>query len=187
MIFLKLRHQLPAVDVRSKGRVCWRQYSKSCQHPYSKQWRTKSCWYRLQNKRLKGNTKTGFRIGSAAHWKHGKRSRKLADGKELLVHCWRGGMRSNNFCQFIGIAGVKSHQLIGGYKTYRQRANWNHLNCRFNWWWLVANRKWKSEVLRQLKNEGEQIFDLETLANHKGSVFGGLMLKCPTNHRTISK
>jgi tRNA 2-selenouridine synthase len=34
----------------------------------------------------------------------------------------------------------------------------------------------KSEVLRALKNQGEQVLDLEKLANHKGSAFGGLLM-----------
>ena len=34
----------------------------------------------------------------------------------------------------------------------------------------------KSEILRALKAQGEQILDLEMLANHKGSAFGGLMM-----------
>jgi tRNA 2-selenouridine synthase len=34
----------------------------------------------------------------------------------------------------------------------------------------------KSEILRELKSLGEQVLDLETLAHHKGSAFGGLMM-----------
>jgi tRNA 2-selenouridine synthase len=34
----------------------------------------------------------------------------------------------------------------------------------------------KSDILRALRKEGEQILDLEALANHKGSAFGGLMM-----------
>ncbi|MBK5278008.1 MAG: tRNA 2-selenouridine(34) synthase MnmH, partial [Bacteroidia bacterium] len=34
----------------------------------------------------------------------------------------------------------------------------------------------KSEILRALKAQGEQVLDLEDLANHKGSAFGGLLM-----------
>jgi len=34
----------------------------------------------------------------------------------------------------------------------------------------------KSEILRALKEQGEQILDLEKLAHHKGSAFGGLLM-----------
>jgi tRNA 2-selenouridine synthase len=34
----------------------------------------------------------------------------------------------------------------------------------------------KSEVLRAIQQKGEQVLDLEKLANHKGSAFGGLMM-----------
>jgi len=97
-------------------------------------------------------------------------------GRELLVYCWRGGMRSSNFCQFVAMAGIKSQTLQGGYKAYRRLA-------------LEAFRKplhfvviggctgsGKSELLRALAMQGEQVIDLEKLANHKGSSFGGLMM-----------
>jgi len=97
-------------------------------------------------------------------------------GHELLVHCWRGGMRSSNFCQFAGMAKVKTHALIGGYKAYRQQAL-ESFKIPFNLIILGGSTgSGKSEVLRALQNAGEQVIDLESLANHKGSVFGGLMM-----------
>jgi len=120
--------------------------------------------------------KTGFRLVGPRLEGIINEAAKVSSGKELLVHCWRGGMRSNNFCQFIGMAGIKSKPLTGGYKAYRQFA-------------LEAFKKplpvilltgctgsGKSEILRALQDQGEQILDLEKLANHKGSAFGGLMM-----------
>jgi tRNA 2-selenouridine synthase len=92
------------------------------------------------------------------------------------VHCWRGGMRSNNFCQFVGMAKIKSHQLNGGYKAYRQLAS-ESFNKPFQFIVIGGSTgSGKSEILRQLAKAGEQIIDLETLAHHKGSSFGGLMM-----------
>ena len=120
--------------------------------------------------------KTGFRLVGPRLEEIINEASNVSSGKELLVHCWRGGMRSNNFCQFIGMAGIKSQALTGGYKFYRQFA-------------LEAFKKplpiilltgctgsGKSEVLRALQAQGEQILDLEKLAHHKGSAFGGLLM-----------
>jgi tRNA 2-selenouridine synthase len=85
-------------------------------------------------------------------------------------------MRSSNFCQFVGMAKVKTHQLEGGYKAYRHSA----LESFRSVLKLVViggcTGSGKSEVLRALKEKGEQIIDLEALASHRGSSFGGLLL-----------
>lgn len=99
-----------------------------------------------------------------------------AVGPEVLVHCWRGGMRSANFCHFVNMARMKTHQLKGGYKAYRQFAlQYFHHALSL----LViggCTGSGKSELLRKLKAEGEQVIDLEQLANHRGSAFGGLLM-----------
>lgn len=99
----------------------------------------------------------------------------VAVEKETLVHCWRGGMRSSNFASFIGMAGIRSHVLDGGYKTYRQgaldafRKPLNLLSI------TGCTGSGKSDLLRELARRGEQVIDLEAMACHKGSAFGGLM------------
>jgi len=101
---------------------------------------------------------------------------RISNCKEILVHCWRGGMRSRNFCQFVGMAGIKSQSLDGGYKGYRQAAV-ESFKGKFPFLLITGfTGSGKSEILRALKEKGEQILDLERLANHKGSVFGGLMM-----------
>ena len=174
--FLKLRHQLPSVDVRSEGEYADGHIRGVANIPILNNEERIAVGTDYKQKGQKEAIKTGFRLVGPRIESIVNEAEKLADGQELLVHCWRGGMRSNNFCQFIGMAGIKSHQLIGGYKVYRQRAV-ESFELPFQL--LVIGGKTgsgKSEVLRQLKTEGEQILDLETLANHKGSVFGGLML-----------
>jgi tRNA 2-selenouridine synthase len=41
--------------------------------------------------------------------------------KILLVHCWRGGMRSAAISWLLDLYGFKIYTLVGGYKAYR---NW---------------------------------------------------------------
>ena len=41
--------------------------------------------------------------------------------KTILVHCWRGGMRSAGVAWLLDLYGFKVYTLVGGYKAYR---NW---------------------------------------------------------------
>ena len=45
--------------------------------------------------------------------------RRDSNGKDILVHCWRGGMRSSSMAWLLGVAGYKVSTLRGGYKSYR--------------------------------------------------------------------
>ena len=38
---------------------------------------------------------------------------------EIIVHCWRGGMRSAGIAWLLNLYGYKVSTIIGGYKTYR--------------------------------------------------------------------
>ncbi len=97
-----------------------------------------------------------------------------AVGPEFIVHCWRGGMRSANFCDFVGMIGIRTHAVKGGYKAYR-KAVLDSFTLPFQFRIISGfTGSGKSELLRALKAAGQQVIDLEELAHHKGSVFGGL-------------
>jgi tRNA 2-selenouridine synthase len=174
--FLKLRHQLPAVDVRSEGEYTEGHIRGVVNIPILNNEERIAVGTDYKQKGQREAIFTGFRLVGPRLGQIVYEAEQLAKNSEMLVHCWRGGMRSNNFCQFINMVGIKSHQLIGGYKAYRQRAV-ESFELPFQL--MVIGGKTgsgKSEVLRQIQEEGEQILDLERLANHKGSVFGGLMM-----------
>ena len=42
--------------------------------------------------------------------------------KSLLIHCWRGGMRSESVAWLLRTSGVPSIVLEGGYKAFRSYA-----------------------------------------------------------------
>lgn len=98
------------------------------------------------------------------------------DTKTVLVHCWRGGMRSAGVAWLLDLYGFKVYTLAGGYKAYRQ--------------WVLAQFEkefdikilggftgsGKTDLLHQMEVDGQQIIDLEGLASHKGSAFGGIGL-----------
>jgi tRNA 2-selenouridine synthase len=98
----------------------------------------------------------------------------VATHGELIVHCWRGGMRSTNFAQFIEMARLQAWIVKGGYKAYRQMA----LETFKKPWSFILLTGYtgsgKTDILHALKKAGEQVIDLEGLACHKGSAFGGL-------------
>jgi tRNA 2-selenouridine synthase len=50
-----------------------------------------------------------------------KQALKIAPGKKILVHCWRGGMRSGAMAWALNLYGFEVFLLEGGYKRYR---NW---------------------------------------------------------------
>lgn len=99
---------------------------------------------------------------------------KLAKNKELLVHCWRGGMRSGAMAWLLSFAGYKVHLLQGGYKTYRHlmQAQFSKPRPLLVLGGLTGSGK--TDLLPHLQKLGQQTVDLEKLASHKGSAFGSI-------------
>jgi tRNA 2-selenouridine synthase len=103
-----------------------------------------------------------------------KQLRSLVSGKEILVHCWRGGMRSESMAWLFEVAGYHVSLLDGGYKAYRKFIR-EAVEGPFNFIILGGNTgSGKTEILKALSDAAEQVLDLEAIARHKGSVYGGL-------------
>jgi len=113
-----------------------------------------------------------------------KQLHKITDQKKILVHCWRGGLRSESMAWLFQVAGYEVSVLECGYKTYRRFIR-ERLSQPANIIVLGGlTGSGKSELLHQLGQKGKQVLDLEALACHKGSVFGGLGQSCqPTNEQ----
>lgn len=174
--FLKLRHELPAVDVRSEGEFAEGHIPGVINIPLLNNQERIAVGTDYKQKGQLEAIKTGFRLVGPRLNDIIDEALHVADDRELLVHCWRGGMRSANFCSFVQMAGIKTRSLRGGYKTYRQRAV-ESFASPFNLMVLGGETgSGKSDILRALKVAGEQVLDLEELAKHKGSVFGGLTM-----------
>ncbi|MFG6414299.1 tRNA 2-selenouridine(34) synthase MnmH [Roseateles sp. DC23W] len=94
-----------------------------------------------------------------------------------LVYCWRGGMRSGSFVNWLRLVGWDAQQLKGGYKAWRahvieqiaQRAPALDLRVLCG-----PTGSAKTRVLQALAAQGEQVLDLEDLAAHRGSVLGAV-------------
>ena len=101
-------------------------------------------------------------------------ARKLAKKNTLLVHCWRGGMRSSSMAWLFETVGIKVYLLEGGYKAFRSYGK-SQLAASENLIILGGlTGSGKTETLLKIKEKGEQVVDLEGLAHHKGSAFGSL-------------
>jgi tRNA 2-selenouridine synthase len=174
--FFALRKTLPVVDVRSEGEFQSGHISGAINIPILNNQERVLVGTDYKQKGQLEAIKTGFRLVGPRLLDIINEAEKVTDAKELLVHCWRGGMRSNNFCQFVGMAGIKTHSLKGGYKTYRQKALESFAKPLKLILLTGCTGSGKSEILRALRANGEQVLDLETLASHKGSVFGGLFM-----------
>ena len=100
---------------------------------------------------------------------------KVAPNKKIIVHCWRGGMRSQSFAKHLSENGFTDVKVIvGGYKAYR-----NLVLSDLEKPVLLKvlggyTGSGKTQILKQLKKRDNQVIDLEGLANHKGSAFGGI-------------
>ena len=105
------------------------------------------------------------------------KSIKIASEKEVVIHCWRGGMRSNAFADHLIENGFETVYVIEkGYKAFRNYVLQffeQPLNLKIIGGYTGSG---KTEILHSLKKKGQQVIDLEGLANHRGSAFGGIDL-----------
>jgi tRNA 2-selenouridine synthase len=99
---------------------------------------------------------------------------RTPNSKTVLVHCWRGGMRSAGVAWLLDLYGFKVYTLVGGYKKFR---NYVLETFKLPFQFMVLGGytgSGKTELLKTLREKGEPIIDLEGLANHKGSAFGNI-------------
>ena len=99
-----------------------------------------------------------------------------ASSTTVLVHCWRGGMRSGGVAWLLDLYGFNVYTLMGGYKSFRQEALRQfetQIPIRIIGGYTGSG---KTAILQKLERLGESVIDLEAMANHKGSAFGHLGL-----------
>lgn len=94
-----------------------------------------------------------------------------------LLYCWRGGMRSRSLTHILSSIGFKAHLLKGGYRSFRKFVvdDLNRILTETTLELTVLSGLTgvgKTRMLHALEKRGEQILDLEGLANHKGSLLG---------------
>lgn len=100
--------------------------------------------------------------------------REVTPRPDVIVHCWRGGMRSGGFAWLLEQSGFKPRVLTGGYKAFRRAARCGLAETRRVIILGGHTGAGKTQVLTALREAGEQVIDLEGLAGHRGSAFGGI-------------
>ena len=102
----------------------------------------------------------------------------------IKIYCARGGMRSLSISWLLEKYNLKNVTLKGGYKTYRK---WTLDSFNKDWKLIVIGGKTgtgKTKLLKLLDENNYQVIDLEGLACHRGSTFGGIgMNEQPSNEQ----
>src|SRR5687768_7144340 len=103
-----------------------------------------------------------------------RKALEMATEKKIAVHCWRGGMRSGAMAWALDLYGFEVFRLEGGYKQYRR---WVQEQFEATYGLLILGGmtgSGKTRILTELRSLGEQVIDLEALAQHQGSSFGSM-------------
>ncbi len=98
-------------------------------------------------------------------------------GWQPLVYCWRGGKRSGSLSLVLDQIGFRVHLIEGGYKAFRTAvlAQLPALAERLHYRVVCGpTGSGKTRLLQALAAQGEQVLDLEALANHRSSVLGSM-------------
>jgi len=172
--FWQLRLQIPIVDARSEGEFAQSQVPGAINMPILNDEERVMVGTLYKNAGSEKATLKGFELVGPRFHLIQKEALKRFPDKKIILYCWRGGMRSQIFSWLMGQVGIQVYRLAGGYKTYR---TFTHACVRQTYTLLILGGKTgtgKTVLLRGLRERGEQVVDLEGLANHKGSSFGGI-------------
>ena len=94
-----------------------------------------------------------------------------------LAYCWRGGQRSGSLSLILSQIGFRVTLVEGGYKAFRaalvEDISVQVARLQFK---VICGPtgSGKTRLLLALAGEGEQVLDLEALANHRSSVLGAI-------------
>ena len=172
--FWTLREQLPLVDARSEGEFAQSHIPGAINIPILDNAERIQVGTLYKQAGPEKATLKGFElVGPRFHLIQREALRKFP-AKKLILYCWRGGMRSQILSWLLTQVGFEIYRLEGGYKTYR---SFTYAAVRKSYPLLVLGGKTgaaKTVLLQKLKERGEQVVDLEGLANHKGSSFGAI-------------
>lgn len=173
--FLELAKQHPVLDVRSPGEYKHAHIPGACSLPLFTDEERKIVGTAYKQESREQAIKLGLDFFGVKMRKMVEEAEQLSsNSKTVLVHCWRGGMRSAGVAWLLDLYGFKVFTLVGGYKKYR---NYVLDTFRLPFQFSILGGytgSGKTELLKALKERGEKVIDLEGIANHKGSAFGNI-------------
>lgn len=119
---------------------------------------------------LKGTEIGGRRIGEIIN-----RLSEVKD-RDIVIYCARGGMRSGSVAALINSLGIGVYRIKDGYKAYRRYVGERLQSLQIKPEIFILQGltgAGKTEIIKVLKNS----IDIEGMAGHRSSVFGGIGLQ----------
>ena len=172
--FMELKQALPVIDVRSPGEFEFGHVPQAINIPIFDDRERALVGTRFKKSGRDFAIELGLELVGPKLSAFVKQAKKIAPQKKVIVHCWRGGMRSASMAWLFETAGVEVLLLQGGYKEYR-RYNREQFSTAAQLLILSGyTGSGKTDILKELKKKGQQVIDLEGLAHHKGSAFGAI-------------
>jgi len=173
--FLEKAGELPVIDVRSPGEYAHAHIPGAVNIPLFDNDERAKVGTKYKNAGKDSAVLLGLELVGPNLAEFVRQARRLnRQGSEVLVHCWRGGMRSGSFAWLLDTAGLQASTLAGGYKAYRNLVLESLAQPRPLFILGGKTGSGKTDVLKELAALGEQIIDLEGLAHHKGSSYGAI-------------
>lgn len=182
--FLNENKELPIIDVRSPGEFEKGHVPGAVNLPIFTDLERAKVGTIYKQKSKDEAISVGLEIVGPKMKTMAEAARSLARDKKLKLYCWRGGMRSEKMAWLFELVGLETIVLNNGYKAFR-----NHMHNSFKRIEQLIviqgpTGSGKTLILNVLEKLGEQVIDLEGLAHHKGSAFGGLgELQQPTTEQ----
>jgi tRNA 2-selenouridine synthase len=193
--FLELATQFPVIDVRSPGEFNHAQFPGAYPLPlftdeerkivgtaYKQQIRQSAIkigltFFGVKMKNMVDDVEkiiADRKIEETVASNNGNDNLQTSRHNTVLVHCWRGGMRSGAVAWLLDLYGFKVYTLNGGYKLFR-RWTLEQFDKPYKLKILGGyTGSGKTLLLQELEKKNFPVIDLEKLANHKGSAFGAI-------------
>lgn len=172
--FLELAESIPVTDVRSPSEFIAGHIPGAINIPLFNDKEREAVGIKYKNEGRIPAILEGLKHTAPAMHSKLEQALKIAKNGKLLVHCWRGGMRSEAMAWFFSLGDIDTEVLDGGYKSYRHHILESLSEKRKMIVLGGMTGSSKTHILKNLKVAGQQVIDLEGLANHKGSAFGSL-------------
>ena len=172
--FLRMSSVIPVIDVRSAGEYIYGHIPGAVNIPLFDDRQRAEVGTVYRKKGSLAAVMTGLDLAAPEMSAKLQKAVEVAVEGEVLVHCWRGGMRSEAMAWLFSMAGISASTLEGGYKAYRNFIL-DDLGKERRFILLGGlTGSGKTHILKYMSSVGVQVTDLEALACHKGSAFGAL-------------
>ena len=183
--FIELAEKYPVIDVRSPGEFAHAHIPGAFSLPLftDEERKVVGTLYKQESREAaikKGLEYFGLKMvkcveeAEAIAIEFAKKHKGTEGSKTLLLHCWRGGMRSAGVAWLLDLYGFNVYTLVAGYKAFRQWVLAQFANDYFLKIIGGYTGSGKTDVLRHIQKQGALAIDLEGLASHKGSAFGAI-------------